>query len=311
MGQVREDMEMTDNVIHQRYCVPFLFFKRPQWDKFAGAEDTYAADTLMPDGRTLQLPSTHMLGQNFAKAFGIKYKDEKGDDQYVWQTCYGPAISRIYAAVIATHGDDKGLVFPFDIAPVQVVIVPIYRDDTKERVLAECRKLKDSLSEDLTVRLDDSDDTPGFKFNRWEMKGVPIRLEMGPRDIEKGSVVMVRRDTGEKSPVELARLKARIDEAREDIRRNLKEKADKWFAQKLAYAEDLEELGAKMDLHGFVRVPFCSDSLEAKGCADVIKEKHHANVRGSLFGSDAKPEGKKCISCGKDATIYLFVARQY
>jgi prolyl-tRNA synthetase len=311
MEQVREDMEMTDNVIHNQYCVPFLFFKRPQWDKFAGAEDTYAADTLMPDGRALQLPSTHMLGQNFAKAFGIQYKDEKGEDQYVWQTCYGPAISRIYAAVIATHGDDKGLVLPFDIAPVQVVIVPIYRDDTKAKVMEECRKLKESLSKGFKVKLDDSDDTPGFKFNRWEMKGVPIRLEMGPRDIEKESVVLVRRDTGEKVPVKLTELKVKITETGEDMCRNLKEKADKWFAQKLAYAEDMGELGEKMDLHGFVRVPFCSDRLEAKDCADVIKDKHHANVRGSLFGSDAKPEDKKCIACGKDASIYLFVARQY
>src|SRR5262249_37876437 len=157
MAQVKEDMEMAEQVIHNQFCVPFLFFRRPQWDKFAGAEDTYAADTLMPDGRALQLPSTHMLGQHFSKAFGakytdegalqlpseqgegehcwkafgIKYADEGGEDEHVWQTCYGPAISRIYAAVISTHGDDKGLILPIRLAPTQVVIVPIIKEDTK------------------------------------------------------------------------------------------------------------------------------------------------------------------------------------
>jgi prolyl-tRNA synthetase len=311
MKQVREDMEMTENVIHQQYCIPFLFFRRPQWDKFAGAEDTYAADTLMPDGRTLQLPSTHMLGQNFSKAFGIKYKDDKGQDQHVWQTCYGPAISRIYAALIATHGDDKGLVFPFELAPVQIAIVPIFRDETKKEVLKECKKLQRKLSKQFAVKLDDSENTPGFKFNHWELRGVPVRLEMGPRDIEAGQVVLVRRDTGEKTAVKLKELKKAIKKTAESMKKNLKENADKWFSQKLSFAEDIDELGEKMDMHGFVRVPFCSDKLEAKECADVLKERHHANVRGSLFGSKDKPDGKKCMACGKDATIYLYVARQY
>lgn len=311
MDQVREDMEMTDNVVHKQYCIPFLFFRRPQWDKFAGAENTYAADTLMPDGKTLQLPSTHMLGQNFSKAFNIKYTDEKGKENHVWQTCYGPAISRIYAALIATHGDDKGLVLPFDLAPVQIVIIPIYRDETKKAVMRECSKLKKKLADDFTVRLDDSDNTPGYKFNHWELRGVPIRLELGPRDVEAGQAVLVRRDTGEKTPVKLKELKKEIIETGKSIKVNLKAKADKWFAQKLSFADDIDELGKKMDMHGFVRVPFCSDELGAKECADVLKEKYHANVRGSLFGSKDKPEGKKCIACGKDAGIYLYVARQY
>ncbi|MBU0532605.1 proline--tRNA ligase [Candidatus Micrarchaeota archaeon] len=310
LKQVREDMEMTEEVIHKQYCIPFLFFKRPQWDKFAGAENTYAADTLMPDGRALQLPSTHMLGQNFSKAFDIKYKDENGEDQYVWQTCYGPAISRIYAALIATHGDDKGLVLPFDLAPVQIVMVPIYRDETKATVLKECKKLGKKLSKLYTVKLDDSDNTPGFKFNQWEMKGVPLRIELGPRDIEEGTVMLVRRDTGEKLKVKPADLKKKIKEAAKAIRANLKQNADKWFADKLSFTENIDDLGNKIDMHGFVRVPFCSDKVEAKACADIIKEKYHANVRGALFGSTDKPHGK-CIACEKDATIYLYVARQY
>jgi len=311
MKQVREDMEMAEEVIHGQFGVPFLFFKRPQWDKFAGAEDTYAADTLMPDGRALQLPSTHMLGQHFSKAFGIKYTDDKGKEEYVWQTCYGPCISRIYAAVIATHGDAKGLVFPIRLAPAQVVIVPILKEETKEKVMAACKEVVKAIGCCFMVKIDDSDRTPGFKFNEWEMKGVPIRIEIGMRDVESGSVVVVRRDTGEKLSVKMVELDAKLDEIAQSIDKNLRERADKWFADKLSSAEDMDELAKKLDLHGFVRVPFCTDAMDGEKCADMVKEKVQANMRGSLFSSDEKPSGKKCISCGTEAGIYLYAARQY
>jgi prolyl-tRNA synthetase len=311
MGQVREDMEMAEQVIHGQFGVPFLFFKRPQWDKFAGAEDTYAADTLMPDGRALQLPSTHMLGQHFSKAFGIKYTDDKGKDEYVWQTCYGPCISRIYAAVIATHGDDKGLVLPVRLAPVQVVIVPIIKEETREKVLQACKEVSNAIGCCFVVKIDDSDRTPGFKFNEWEMKGVPLRLEIGMRDIESGTVVVVRRDTGEKLKVKREELDAKIGEIAESIGNALRERADAWFSGRVSFADSMDELGKKLELQGFVRVPFCTDGMEGEKCADVVKEKHQANMRGSLFGSHDRPDGKKCVACGNKAGIYLYAARQY
>ncbi len=311
MGQVREDMEMARQVIHGQFCVPFLFFKRPQWDKFAGAEDTYAADTLMPDGRALQLPSTHMLGQHFSKAFGIKYTDDKGKEEYVWQTCYGPCISRIYAAMIATHGDDRGLVMPVRLAPVQVVIVPIAKEETREKVLKACRDVANAIGCCFVVKIDDSDRTPGFKFNEWELKGVPLRIEIGMRDIENNSVVVVRRDTGEKIKVKAEELDAKLDEIAQSIDKTLRERADAWFSDKLSFADSMDELGKKLGLHGFVRVPFCSDGMDGAKCADIVKEKHQANMRGSLFGAPEKPEGKKCIACGNPAKIYLYAARQY
>ena len=311
MQQVRQDMEMAEEVIHGQFCVPFIFFRRPQWDKFAGAEDTYAADTLMPDGRALQLPSTHMLGQHFSKAFGIKYTDETGKEEYVWQTCYGPAISRIYAAVISTHGDDKGLVLPVRLAPVQVVIVPIIKDETREKVMEKCRGIAKALECEFVVKIDDSDRTPGFKFNEWELKGVPIRIELGMRDIESGSVMVARRDTGEKIKIAESELHDRLCDLAQSIDKGIKEKADKWFADKLSFADSMEELGKKLELHGFVRVPFCSDGMDGERCADIVKDKHQANMRGSLFGSDALPSGKKCIACGNEAKIYLYAARQY
>ncbi|HID72297.1 TPA: proline--tRNA ligase, partial [Candidatus Micrarchaeota archaeon] len=282
------------------------------WDKFPGAVNTFAADTLMPDGRTLQLPSTHMLGQNFSKAFNIKYTDENGNEEYVWQTCYGPAISRIYAALISMHGDDKGLVLPFELAPLQIVIVPIYRDDTKKLVLDECEKLGKKLSKDFTVKVDDSDNTPGFKYNHWEMRGVPIRLELGPRDIEGKQVVLVRRDEKEKNPVKLTELKKAILAAAEGLQKNLIKKADEWFYSKLSKANSLDELGVRLkESEGFVRVPFCTDEMEGKECAEIVKDKWAANIRGSLYGKRGLPKDEKCIGCGKDATIYLYAARQY
>jgi prolyl-tRNA synthetase len=310
-AQVREDMEMTEKVMHQQFGIPFFFFKRPQWDKFAGAVDTFGADTLMPDKRTLQLPSTHLLGQNFSKPFGIKYMDENEKEQFVWQTCYGPAISRIYAGLIATHGDDKGLVIPFDLAPLQIVIVPIVKKETQDEVLKKCKQLAAKLEEKYSVKIDDSDDTPGAKFNLWEMKGVPIRIELGKRDIDGGVAVVVRRDTKEKKTVKESELAAEIETIKKQMLASLVKKADDWFSKQMAEADSMDELGKKLESAGFVRIPFCSDDADGEKCAGAVKDATHANIRGTLYGHDEKPKGKKCIACGSKATVYVYAARQY
>ncbi len=326
--QVREDMEMAEKIIHQQFGVPFCFFRRPQWDKFAGAVDTFAADTLMPDGRALQLPSTHLLGQNFSKPFDIKFTDETGKEEYVWQTCYGPAISRIYAAVIATHGDNKGLILPFALAPIQVAIVPIYKSGNESIVRPECQKVMGLLqSKSWKVKFDDSENTPGFKYNEWEMKGVPIRIEIGERDMKEESVMFVRRDTREKKKVKVVDLVGEIANAEASILSSLVSKADAWFGTKILKAGTMDELKNVLEKenvrhrsagefptsvgNGFVRVPFCSDQMDAEACADKVKEVASANMRGSLYGSKEKPKGEKCIACGKKAEIYLYAARQY
>ncbi len=310
MAQVRQDMGMAEEVIHQKFGIPFLFFRRPQWDKFAGAVDTFAADTLLPDMRTLQLPSTHMLGQNFAKSFNVKYTDEKGEEKFCWQTTYGPAISRIYAALIATHGDERGLVLPFDLAPVQVVIVPIVKGENKGKVLTKCKEVERQLSS-FRVKLDDSENTPGFKYNQWEMKGVPVRIEIGERDIDSGSAMVVRRDTKEKLKINFGELEKEISKISVSMLANLVSKADAWFKGQLGAAESMDALAAELEKHGFVRVPFCTDQMEGEKCADAVKEKTHANMRGSLFDSKEVPKGANCIACGKKATVYLYGARQY
>jgi prolyl-tRNA synthetase len=312
MAQVRQDMEMAEEVIHQQFGIPFLFFRRPQWDKFAGAVDTFAADTLLPDMRTLQLPSTHMLGQNFAKSFNVKFTDEKGEEQFCWQTCYGPAISRIYAALIATHGDERGLVLPFALAPVQVVIVPIVKAESREKVMGKCKDVEKQLvSAMLRVKLDDSENSPGFKYNQWEMKGVPVRVEIGERDIESGTAMVVRRDTKEKTKVKFDSLAKEIEKIQSPMLANLVSKADAWFKGQLGKADSMDALASELEKHGFVRVPFCTDGMEGEKCADAVKEKTHANMRGSLFDSKDVPKAEKCVACGKKAAIYLYAARQY
>jgi len=308
-SQVREDMEISENVLHGKYAIPFLFFKRPEHDKFPGAESTYAADTIMPDGKALQLPSTHMLGENFSRAFDIKYTDSEGNEKYAWQTCYGPAVSRIFAAVISLHGDDKGLVMPPNISPVQIVIIPIYDDKTKVSVLDEARKIEAKLKKHFRVELDDRDEyTPGWKFNHWELKGVPLRIEIGPRDITKGEVVFVRRDTKEKENVKKSKSYVKSKSLLKRIQKNLRKKSDKYLKGNIHKAGTMKSLKKILrEKGGFVKINWCG----SEECADYIKaETDGGTIRGTRFDKEEKKKGK-CLYCKKETDNIVYVARQY
>jgi len=175
--QVEEDMRTTKEVMLDQFAMPFIFFQRPEWDKFPGAVSTYAADSLMPSGKLIQLPSTHLLGDKFSKPFNVKFIDKDGSEKYAYITCYGPAITRIYGAMISIHGDDKGLILPFELAPKHIAIVPIFKAESKDAVLKKCDDIRKKLKK-YDVAIDDRIGiTPGFKFNHWELKGVPIRIE--------------------------------------------------------------------------------------------------------------------------------------
>jgi prolyl-tRNA synthetase len=312
-AQVKEDMDTTEKVMHQRFCVPFLFFQRPEHDKFAGAIHTYAADTVMPDGRVLQLPSTHLLNQDFAKGFDVKFKDKDGIDHFAWQTCYGPAVSRIFAAVISHHGDDRGLVMPPAIAPVQIVIVPIFNEQTKVRVLNEAMDLKKELENrgQFRVDLDKRDEyTPGWKFNYWELRGVPLRIEIGPRDIDAGHVVFVRRDNAQNTTVTRKKAVVQAKASLRATQRELLKKADKAFKSQMHKAGSLQSLKRILrEEGGIVRVNWCG----SPDCADLIRAQTDGGViRGTLHGKDEKcEEGGKCVYCKKDATQVVYVGRQY
>ncbi|MFH1623119.1 MAG: proline--tRNA ligase [Candidatus Aenigmatarchaeota archaeon] len=312
-AQVREDMGTTRATVHDKFGVPFLFFQRPEHDKFAGAIHTYAADTIMPDGRVLQLPSTHLLSQDFAKSFGVKFMDRDEKEQYAWQTCYGPAVSRIFAAVVSVHGDDRGLVMPPDIAPVQIIIVPIYGDDNRAAVLEKAAEIKADLEKrgSFRVELDDREGyTPGWKFNQWELKGVPLRIEIGPRDIEQKQVVLVRRDTAEKKAVPMAKVFIHAKAALRDTQRGLVRLADKRFKRSIYKAATMQGLKSILrERGGLVKVTWCGGTE----CADMIRaETDGGTIRGTLFG-EAQPDmaGKKCIYCKKNAVQEVYVARQY
>jgi prolyl-tRNA synthetase len=304
-------METTEEVMHQQFGIPFIFIKRPEWDKFPGAVDTYAADTLMPDGKVIQQPSTHLLGQKFAKVFNVKFKDKDEKEKLVWQTCYGPAISRIIASVFAFHGDDQGLIFPFNIAPLQVIIVPILGKDS-QKVLKKAQELKNKLVEtEIRAEVDDSDKRPGDKYYFWEMKGVPIRIELGLKEIEQGKLTIFRRDIKKKVQINENEMLKMIRGIGEDIVKTLRERADKSFEGKIQEAKTMDELKEKLKKGGFVKVPFCSVEMDGKECADNLKfGSGGADIRGTTPFKEEKAKGT-CIWCKKPAKVVVYVGKSY
>ncbi|MDO8625053.1 MAG: aminoacyl--tRNA ligase-related protein, partial [Candidatus Diapherotrites archaeon] len=290
------DMATTEHVMHTIFGVPFIFFERPQWDKFAGADNTYAADTIMPDGRIIQQPSTHMLGTSFAKAFDEKFMDQNGTEQLVYNTCYGPCISRIFASVIAFHGDSKGLRFPFEIAPVQVIIVPIAMHKNPA-VLQKANELRELLFDaGLRVEVDATDKMPGEKFYYWEMKGVPIRIEMGPRDLEQKQLLLYRRDTGQKITIKEKDALSEIQKNAAALSENLRHLADQKFKDIIHDAPDRKALEKIVNDRGFARCNFCSTNLDGARCAEIVEKEIGASVRGKRIDVPEKPFGtRECI----------------
>lgn len=309
--QVIEDMETTNEIMTEQFGIPFIFFQRPQWDKFAGAINTYGSDFLMPNGKMLQLPSTHLLGQNFAKPFKIMFQDKDLKMKYVYQTCYGPAISRIYAALITAHGDNKGLILPFKLAPIQVIIISIPVKGKIEKVNEKCKDLLSLLQkEGIRASIDDSDKSPGDKYYYWEMKGVPVRLEIGPREVESGKLTLYRRDIDEKMEIKEEELLNKLKELEEKILENLKTRAKEKHAAVFKDAKTYEDLKTIIENNEVARAPFCSTDMEGEPCAAKIKEELTADVRGTRIDFDEKPEGT-CIVCGEKATKIVYIARSY
>ncbi len=323
VSQVQKDLEISRIVLGQRLGIPLLQFQRPQWDKFAGADETFVSDALMPNGRFLQLPSTHLLGQRFAKAFNIKFIDEQNNEQIAWQTCYGPGITRIYGGMIATHGDNKGLILPYWVAPVQIVIIPILgKKANSELILDKCKEFIDLFRKNsLRAEFDNSDARPGDKYYFWEMKGVPFRLEVGQRDIDSKEYVVAIRDTGEKQKVSEKDLISFFKETGEQMITRLTTKA--WDAVKdlIVNVPSLEELKTKISEGKACIIPFCNMQMEAKACAEKLKaETEGGDVRGrlvdepdkDLFTITKKPKStEKCLACGKKATLYVYIGKQY
>lgn len=305
--QVLEDMETTKEVLHDIFAIPFIFFERPCWDKFPGASRTFAADALNPDGKVIQQPSTHMISKDFSEAFNIKFKDNDEKEKFAYITCYGPAVSRIFASVIITHGDDKGLKFPWDIAPIQVMIVPISEDKT---VIKKAEAIKKEIEKFATVEIDKSDKHPGEKFNHWEMKGVPIRIDLGLKDIKKNKVTLFRRDLDEKKVVDDKNCIKEIKKISKEFTANLIKKADSIFKNRIKPVESISEIKKAIGQGLIAKCNFCSVDKPGIPCAEIIEKQTGAEVRGTRLDEKGKPKGK-CAICGKPSTCISYIAKAY
>ncbi len=297
-------LDVYADVIENLLAIPVLKGQKTKKEQFAGAEATYTVETLMHDGRALQGGTSHYFGQNFTKPFDVKFQNKNGEQEYAYQTSWGIS-TRLIGAVIMAHGDNRGLKLPPYVAPIQVVIVPIAQQ--KEGVLETAEKLKSTLSEKFRVELDARDNyTVGYKFNDWEMKGVPIRVEMGPKEIERGEVVVTRRDTLEKMPVKITELEAKLENLMREIHQSMFEACKKRRDEKTTIAYNMEELEKNLNNNqGYVKTMWCG----AKECEDKVKEITGAPSRCMPFEQEHLSD--TCVCCGKKADKMVVWGRQY
>jgi prolyl-tRNA synthetase len=287
-------------------AMPVLAGPKSASEKFAGAAMTYSIEALMRDGRAMQAGTSHNLGQNFAKAFGIQFQGRDKQLQYAWTTSWGVS-TRLIGGVIMTHGDDSGLVLPPKVAPVQVVIVPIPRGNWQETVMPRARAIEAQLSAaGVRVRLDAREEyTPGWKFAEWELRGVPLRLEIGPKDIEKQQVVLARRDTREKLPTPVDGLAPRVRALLDEFQQALLERALRFRDEHTISTDSYEEFVQAMEGRpGYVLSPWCG----SEQCEAQIKTETQATIRNLPFESES---GGSCIKCGRPAITRARFAKAY
>ena len=308
--QVQDDIQMTEEVMHKIFGVPFLPMKRPQWDKFPGAEYTIGSDSIMPDGKIIQQPSTHLISQHFVKAFDVKFINEEEKEKTPWLTCYGPCMSRMLASVLSIHGDDNGLVLPYLLAPVQVIIVPFYSDKSNKIDEAVNKIKEELLSEYINIRVDDSDKRPGEKFFYWEMKGVPFRIEIGEKELKTGKVSVFIRDIREKISVKIEGLAESIKNLGAEYDERLLAQADEFFSDKIVDCKDKIGIKKVLDSGKIAKFNFCSSEREGAKCAEFIEKELQARVMGTRADVDEKPKGT-CVICGKKAKVVVYAGKSY
>ena len=299
--QIKEDKAIAKRLF-QKLCLPFIFCKRPEWDKFAGAFYTISIDVMMPSGRTLQLGSIHQYKDNFAKPYEIKYEDEDGKHKYCHQTTYGMS-ERILGAIIGIHGDNKGLVIPPAVAPVQVVIIPVVFKGKEEEIMAKCDQISEKLMKaNIRTHIDKRDITPGSKYYDWELKGVPVRIEIGPKEIEKQSIMIIRRDSGEKK---LVSQKALVDDTwsiLDSIGKQLLKNAEKALKESIKRCETIEQAQGKK---GIIELPWCRN----KDCALEVENILDVKTLGEPIEKKQCKLG--CPVCGKTAETWVRFAKAY
>jgi prolyl-tRNA synthetase len=297
-------LEFYRQLLEDVLAIPVLTGKKPPSEKFAGGDWTYTLEALMPDGQAIQAGTSHFLGQNFAKAFGVKFLDRDDQEKFVWTTSWA-VTTRLIGPLVMTHGDDKGLILPPQIAPFQIVIVPILgKDDAGVRDAA--KGLATTLGQRFRTKLDDREGySPGWKFNEWELRGAPLRVEIGPRDVAASQVVLARRTGGPKTPVALAEVPKVIERVLGEIQQELFARARTFLETHTWEAATFQALVQTLEgHHGFVRVNWC----EAQECEDAIRKRTGASPR--VIPLDTVAKGT-CIVCGKQAAAVVYYARAY
>jgi prolyl-tRNA synthetase len=296
--QVQEDLQIHERLM-RRFCLPYLITKRPDWDKFPGAFYSLGADTLLPSGRTLQVATFHQYKDNFSKVYDVKYEDPTGEHRYAHQTTDGMS-ERIVGAIVAVHGDGKGIVLPPEVAPVQVVIVPILEKGRQEEISRAARELFQSLQPQLRVHIDERDLRPGEKFYHWEARGVPLRVELGPKDLAKGEVVVVQRTNGEKRSLAVLGLAARLKSMLELIQVEMFARAEKAMKESVTAIARLEDTR-----DGINKMGWCG----REECGLAVGERTGMNVLGTPYYRETA--SGKCIVCGEPAKDFLYAAKAY
>jgi len=300
-------LKVYQKFIEDYLAIPVLAGKKTDKDKFAGALTTTTLEALMPDGRAIQMGTSHNLGQNFSKVFDVKFLDKTEKEKFVWNTSWGVS-TRMVGALIMAHGDDKGLIIPPKIAHTHAVIIPIfYKSTEKKKVLKKAEDVKKKLEKESKVILDDrAEYTPGWKFNEWELKGIPLRIEIGPKDIQKKQVVVVRRDNGKKIIIKEGQLTKKISQLLEDIQKSLFNKARNFLKDNIRTVKNYEEFKEVIEeKRGFIRACWCGN----ESCEEKIKEETGATIR--TIPLKKEKTFSNCICCGNKTKEVVYFAKAY
>jgi prolyl-tRNA synthetase len=304
--EVADILELYKKTIEEELAVPVITGKKSEKDKFVGAVYTNTLESLMPDGKALQMGTSHFLGQNFSKPFDVKYLDENNSETFAWQTSWGVSW-RLIGGMIMIHGDDKGLVLPPRIAPIQVVIIPIYySNEDKEKVMQSASDVKDELSRNnIRVHLDDREQLkPGFKFNDWEMKGIPIRIEIGPKDIAKNQIVLARRHNQTKISLDIDGFTEKTLSELKNIQKEMFDTAKKILDERIVRVSEYQQFKKELDNGKMIDCSWCGNQT----CEDKIKEETGADIR--VIPSD-NTKAETCIYCKNSGSTNVLFARGY
>lgn len=303
--QIELEREIYQELLED-LSLPYVEVDVPRWEVFPGAEGAYEYFVLFPNGRVLETGSVNNLAKAFSKVYDLKYENDEGEKEYVHQTCFGQS-ERLLAGVIGVHGDDQGLIVPPDFAEIQVVIVPILFDENKEEVLNYSENVKEILEENYRVKIDDSDNSPGYKFNEWELKGVPLRIEIGPDEVEEKEVTLVRRDNREKINCKEDKVENKVKEVLKNLEENLKSNSKEFLSSNITSEKDLSGVEESLQEGKIVNIAWCG----MEECAERLEKQFEIEFLGNPTKPEMDKPSEKCIQCGNKADQNVLVAKSY